>query len=266
MKTILFYGLIAILFTISCKEEQTSQTLKDDRTIIEDLTIKWNECLVKKDINTLTTIYADTVSLYGISMVNAEAVSNKEKFFKTTADFTQSITSDITVLKHTDQQYKVSFTKHTIFNGKPTDVEGRLTFDKINGNWKITNESDDVSDNKPDPPVESCLDIVMKIVTSSQLYHKKTKGLQDAVIKNGGTGFGISLESSPDPESDDAFEFSDTYDFSLHESYPDRVVVIARFSFNPEENLLYEYDWVEDAYIPIDFDKSLLTRFEKICK
>ncbi|NRS90644.1 hypothetical protein HNQ02_003590 [Flavobacterium sp. 7E] len=74
------------------------------------------------------------------------------------------------------------------------------------------------------------INIVAKILTTSPSFIDKTKGLNEAIIKNGGTSYGYTLEGSPSPEKDTANSFSRTYDFSLHESYTDHII--------PNENIL----------------------------
>ena len=106
----------------------------------------------------------------------------------------------------------------------------------------------------------------MEILTTSPVYLKKTKGLYEAIVKNGGTSFGITIEGSPNPKTDNAIDFSDTYDFNLHESYPERMTVIARFTFNPVTKQLYEFDAAEGEFYSVVFDRNLLLKFNEICK
>jgi hypothetical protein len=143
-----FAALLTIIFLTSCNNGQTrnATTSGDDISTLKELTNKWNDCVVKQDMQTLATIYADQVSVYGFSISKTQAISNKEDFFKKHTDFNQSITGDITVTKVTNNQYKVSFPKRSSFSGKTSDVQGYLLFDKVDGNWKITNESDDITD------------------------------------------------------------------------------------------------------------------------
>ena len=105
--------------------------------------------------------------------------------------------------------------------------------------------------------------IAYKIVETSPLVKKYTKGLSARIIKNGGQSYGIMLESSPNPKTDPSQSYSKTYDFNLHESYKDRMPIIARFIFDPKKQQLYEYDTVKDVLIPIAFDKTLLKLFNK---
>ena len=112
----------------------------------------------------------------------------------------------------------------------------------------------------------TCIDVVLKILSTSPSYAEQTKGLYEAVVKNGGTSFGITVEGSPHPESDNALHYSETYDLNLHETYPDRMPVIARYTFDPSKNELYTYDTAEDTLQSIDFNKNLLSEYHKICK
>lgn len=110
-----------------------------------------------------------------------------------------------------------------------------------------------------------CVDIVTEIVSTCPRYVKLTDGLTDRIIKNGGTSYGITLEGSPD-KTDETVSASETYDFNLHETYPDHSPVITRFSFDPKTQKLYEYDAVSDSLISITFDYTLLDKLKQGCK
>jgi hypothetical protein len=116
------------------------------------------------------------------------------------------------------------------------------------------------------PEYTDCTTVLIKIVSTTNRYKEITDGLHDAIVQNGGSGFGIRLEGSPTPISDASINYSDTYDFNVHESYPDRHTVIARFSFDPVTEHLYEYDVVNDAMKQIDFNRDLLTAYKELCK
>jgi len=144
---------------------------------------------------------------------------------------------------------------------------------KENGyNPKLTNKIQADSNNtkqtigKGEKKFNTCLDVVFEILTTSPTYLKKTKGLNEAIVKNGGNSFGITVEGSPNPKKDDAMEYSENYEFNLHETYSERTTVITRFKFNLSDRKLYEYDAAEDKLNPIDFDQKLLVKFDEICK
>ncbi|MBO9674553.1 MAG: hypothetical protein J7577_13980 [Sphingobacteriaceae bacterium] len=105
--------------------------------------------------------------------------------------------------------------------------------------------------------------IAYKIVETSPRYKQLTKGLYKRIVKNGGTSYGIMLESSPNPKTDPSEAYSKNYNFNLHESYADRMPIIARFVFDPQKQQLYEEDVAKDKLIAIGFDKKLLTLFNK---
>jgi len=117
-------------------------------------------------------------------------------------------------------------------------------------------------------PVEfkPCDSLVTLLVTTSPRYKRLTKGLYKAVVKNGGLSFGIRLEGSPNPRQDKSWSYSRTYDFTVYEKYTDRDVNTARFSFNPSNKQLYEYDEVFDKLKPIEFDRNLLLKYDTLCK
>jgi hypothetical protein len=114
--------------------------------------------------------------------------------------------------------------------------------------------------------IKPCENLVKEILTTSARYKQLTKGLNKAVIKNGGLYFGVNLEGSPNRGQDKAWSYSKTYDFTIYEMYTDRQLNTARFSFNPENKQLYEYDAVHDQLKPIEFDRNLLPKYETLCK
>ncbi|MGY0041460.1 hypothetical protein [Pedobacter sp. NJ-S-72] len=85
------------------------------------------------------------------------------------------------------------------------------------------------------------------------------------MIKNGGTSFGFMCEGSPTPKIDSAMNYSKTYDYSVHESYPDHAPVIARYTFDPVKKQLFEYNTALDSLVPITFNKNLLSDLDKAC-
>lgn len=109
-------------------------------------------------------------------------------------------------------------------------------------------------------------DIVEQIVTTSPTFLKMTKGLDEAVVKNGGTSFGLSMESNPNMEMTGTEYNTDTYIFELHETYPDRNVTIARFSFDPKKKQLFRYNGASDTWTAIDFDKKWLIQLDEYTK
>lgn len=247
------------------------EPIPNDKEIIDSLTNQWNSYLNEKNLEGLNYLYANEVRLYGTETTRDNLIRSKATFFQKYPDFKQNITGDLKIEKNKSTRYTVTFQKSSTFKGKTIEVEGILIFEKHDKNWLIQTESDAITEQSQgerndEKTFHSCLDIVMEILTTSPNYKKKTDGLSDAVIKNGGFSYGITLEGSPNPEQDDALDFSESYDFNLHETYDNRMPVIARYSFSPSNEQLYLYDVVESEWNPIDFDKKLLPEFRKMYK
>lgn len=140
--------------------------------------------------------------------------------------------------------------------------------------FACTNNTSDKKETKEektaDNPINSkeisCAAVIIEILESSAVFKEETEGLQEAIVKNGGTSFGIGIDASPYPENDGVDFHSENYELNLHESYADREVVIDRFMFNLGEMQLYQYNVIEDEYIPIDFDTSLTKKFIAVCE
>ncbi|RZK54469.1 MAG: hypothetical protein EOO87_10350 [Pedobacter sp.] len=104
--------------------------------------------------------------------------------------------------------------------------------------------------------------VVVKILESSARFKNLTDGLEERIKNNGGKTYGIMFTGSPNPEKDFANSISKNYEINLHESYDDRMVVIARFLFDPAKQQLFELDQ-EDELKTLSFDKKLLPLFNK---
>ena len=119
--------------------------------------------------------------------------------------------------------------------------------------------------NKPGE-VNPCESMAREILLTSPRYKELTKGLNKRILENGGSSFGINLEGSPLPSREKKQVYSKSYDFTLYEMYPDRQLNTSRFSFNPDNNQLYEYDVVNGQFKVIAFDRNLLTKNKTNCK
>ncbi len=108
--------------------------------------------------------------------------------------------------------------------------------------------------------------VVKEILTTSPRYKELTKTLNKSIIENGGISFELVLERSPDQNQDNSFLYSKTYEFAVYENYTDRQLITARFTFNPKEKQLYEYDAANDVLRPIEFDRNLLIKYEATSK
>ncbi|BAX81231.1 hypothetical protein [Labilibaculum antarcticum] len=134
-------------------------------------------------------------------------------------------------------------------------------------NYEIRNQTIDKSLSKETEENLQAIELAVKeILTTSPRYIKLTKGLQKKVVKNGGLYFGVFLQKSPQGGKQKESNYSKTYDFRIYEMYEDRQLNTSRFSFNPENKQLFEYDIANDSLMPIEFDRTLLVKYDSLNK
>ena len=102
-------------------------------------------------------------------------------------------------------------------------------------------------------------EIAEEILFASPAFIAETKGLDERIKKNGGIGFSVLLEGSPD-SADHAYNLSSTYDFQIAENYSDRMTVMERYTFDFSKKKLYQYDFSIEKLIPIPFDAKILEK------
>ena len=110
-----------------------------------------------------------------------------------------------------------------------------------------------------------CEALATKILKAAPRYLQLTSGLKEAVIKNGGTSFDLSVKLTQDANNNNGVGGSKLYEFTISEIYPDRKLNTFRFVFNPTTKQLYEYDAVDDTLKPIEFDMKLAAEFNSLC-
>ena len=106
--------------------------------------------------------------------------------------------------------------------------------------------------------------IIKEMLEKSDRYCELTKDLQETVVRNGGTSFGISFEGSPNHKADGAYKMSRTYDFTLYENYPARRLATHSFSFDPATEKFYEYNSDLANNKLINTDKQLLIKYQQV--
>jgi hypothetical protein len=112
----------------------------------------------------------------------------------------------------------------------------------------------------------SCPSLIESLVTSSGKFVELTSGLNEKIISNGGNGYVLTLESSPDSEIYRSDKKPTTYEYSLQEDYSDRMVPIARFVFDTNNLQLYQENMSDGSLLKIDYDKKILEQYLHHCK
>ena len=131
---------------------------------------------------------------------------------------------------------------------------------------KIVKATDGVTTHIIKSGVEkSCHQVLKNIITSLKQYQKEVKGLEAAIIKNGGSGIGINIErqigNKQEKNSNDPI-----YVYNIVENYQDHTTAIATYLFNIKTKKLYQKHFILDEVIEIDFNQNYLKDFDLYCE
>ena len=130
--------------TVSSAPSPSVSVVKEEENIQQQLVSlvnRWCECHSKGDVQTLSQLYGPQVKFYQSDYSRETVLDSKQKAFAKPGDYRQNA-SNIRVEKRPDGTYKVFFTKQTASGNYPSYVSAQ----KINGSWKIVEESDFVTD------------------------------------------------------------------------------------------------------------------------
>lgn len=117
-----------------------------DEDIILSLVKEWDKAINDCDYEGQKELYAPYVFFYTVVLSADDAVRNRKNMMSKQIDYLQYIKGTSTITRLEDGKVKVTFTKYTTANGEGRDYPSYLIFSKINGNWKIIKESDEVTD------------------------------------------------------------------------------------------------------------------------
>jgi hypothetical protein len=130
---------------------QASATPPPDRGIfdrynaVKQVVREWNAAIDGHHPEKLKDLYADQVMCYLEKKSAAAVVADKTAWLKKHGNYRQQLkhvdvyyNEDDTTLSH----FKAEFTKICTENGKTTEIQSWLHFERINGFWKIVTETD----------------------------------------------------------------------------------------------------------------------------
>ncbi|RYD82272.1 MAG: hypothetical protein EOP53_04165, partial [Sphingobacteriales bacterium] len=139
--------------SVTAQEDSVTSTLPEEKkettaATIKQLVTQWNLAHNKKDYSALAKMYADEVNLYGTVFENAEAVAHKKQFFTEKTQTYQQILGEADVVIHSPFVAKASFIKKVTTGKTAKNYDAYLMFEKVNNDWKIVAESDELADNQ----------------------------------------------------------------------------------------------------------------------
>ena len=157
MKKLLF--LLCVLgLLISCEESakkhqhhvkkriEVVKTEKIPEPVLTTAVEKWNEGVNLRDQKALEKLFAPQVFFYTQVIPGTEAARQKVERASADPTWSQKIISDIETEDMGDGIYKTTFTKQSESSKGTHTYRAYLTWEKINGKWLITKESDLLTD------------------------------------------------------------------------------------------------------------------------
>lgn len=232
-----------------------------DEQQLKKLVDTWNSANNDRNTVRLEKLYAEEVNLYGEPMSNTNAAASKAAYFNKTPDFHQALGDSISILKSSVNTARADFVKTVTAGRKKKSYQAYLQFEKNGKSWKITEESDEVTDKKlssaikpmPLKEITSCDKAAEAIFLSSAAVRKQ---LQQKYVR-------YKLEYRPgNPEAP-----NNRYWFWIYANAPDsrQVETYARYEVDPITGQLFEYKAVEDKAAPADYDKELRKYLKQYC-
>lgn len=122
---------------VSIEEKQTLESL------VQEWSTAHND---SSQVNNFGSLFDDFVQFYGTRLSKENCIEKKEMLLQTYSDFLQEINSSIEVKQIADNEYRCDFVKTVTVNQKTTDYPSYLVFKKAGNKWRITTESDLITD------------------------------------------------------------------------------------------------------------------------
>lgn len=110
--------------------------------IIED----WNSAHNSSNFDKFDKVFAETVSFYHVKLTKFECIQKKQGLLLKYPDFEQYIKGEVIYENISNDEVKCSFTKCVKIESKTTDYPSYLIIKKENDKWKISTESDLITD------------------------------------------------------------------------------------------------------------------------
>jgi tetratricopeptide (TPR) repeat protein len=173
-------------------------TLLEQREL-RQLSQSWSEAHSSKDATIFSNLYDNFILFYGTKMDRNSTLEAKLKLFKKYPDLYHQIYGDIQFEKQTDGTIKSSFTKRVTVTQKTTDYPAYLIFKKSNNGWKITVESDLVTDSniaKKSNAVDIMKNENIAIVQETSAAKSFVIQMIDYALDNGGVGHESEIQEA----------------------------------------------------------------------
>lgn len=144
-------GVLVVSCTKSGKDRNESddaetEEVESDETEITDVVRKWNKSLNLRDEKMSNEVYAPSVEFYGRNLSAEECTAMRIDRATSDPTWQQEIISEINLERQDDGSVIASFTKQSDSKKGKHTYPAYLILKKSGGKWKITNESDKLTD------------------------------------------------------------------------------------------------------------------------
>jgi serine/threonine protein kinase len=129
--------------TVKYPNTKVNSELKDKMIALIN---KWNNSLNTKDLISLSSLYADKLIYYRVPKSRDECIKISDEFNKEHPSCYQQIIGEINIENTGKDSVKCNFVKKETRDGKTTDYPSYLHFTRENGEWKIIEEGDLMTD------------------------------------------------------------------------------------------------------------------------
>ncbi len=148
--------LVFLLFIASCSETGKQQTAdstantnpNDEPPKFNALLNTWAEAMNDSDNAVLSSLYADTVSYYGITTASAKVFMLQSDYVAKHKGYMLRITEIDRQEHRPDKSWYIHFTKEVTTATDTVSYPSSLIFAWKSNGWKIISESDDLTDIK----------------------------------------------------------------------------------------------------------------------
>lgn len=144
-----FLFLLTLLVFNSCSSSNDENNKGQDavsNSELKNLVYSWNNAHGSKDISEFAMLYNDVVKYYGTDLDRNSCIVHKMDFFKKNPEYSQQVIGEIQLDFLSDSEVKCSFLKKVSMRNKNLDFPSYLVFKKVEGKWKIVEESDLITD------------------------------------------------------------------------------------------------------------------------
>jgi len=123
---------------------QQNKNNVDDQ--LRQLVSNWNSVHLLDSVDEFIDLYDSKVWFYGTQLSNYDIYNKKLSALEKANNFWQEIVGNIKVTQINGNEYQCDFVKRVTENQKTINYLSYLIFRNVNSTWKITTESDDVTD------------------------------------------------------------------------------------------------------------------------